>query len=126
MIMEELIDESLMKKERKKKVEFWAKKVIFEYSIIIDRNRMMGADSILESVIDFDTISENGRNIYEWNHITQTILDIDFDWTTRNEGSLTFWRLGISRSNQYSIFQNTFQYHGIQTTETTSFRIDGC
>ena len=66
-------------------------------------------DSILKSLLDFDKISENGRNIYEWNGITQTILDIDFDRTSWNErGRLTVWRLGISRSNQYSIFQNTF------------------
>ena len=35
--------------------------------------------------IDFNRISENGRNIYEWNQMNQTILEIDFDWTFWNE-----------------------------------------
>ena len=87
-------------------------------------------DSILESLIDLDTPSENGRNIYEWNQINQTILDIDFLRTSWNEsGRLTFWRFGISRSNQYSIFQNTFQSHWTRFIETTSKRIridNGC
>ena len=39
---------------------------------------------IIDLVLDFDTISENGRNIYEWNQINQTILEIDFDRTLRN------------------------------------------
>ena len=47
---------------------------------------------IIELMLDLvDTISENGRNIYESNQINQTILEIDFDRTFRNEiGSLTF------------------------------------
>ena len=78
--------------------------------------------------IDLDKPSENGRNIYEWNQINQTILDIDFDWTLSNEsGRSTFWRLGISRSNQYSIFQNTFQCHWTRIPETHSIWTDnGC
>ena len=37
---------------------------------------------IIDLILDFvDTISENGRNIYEWNQINQTILVIDFDRT---------------------------------------------
>ena len=74
-----------------------------------------------------DTISENGRNIYEWNQINQTILEIDFDRTSSNElGSLTFWKFGISKYDQYSIFRNTFQCHGTSKIETISSRIDGC
>ena len=78
--------------------------------------------------IDLDKPSENGRNIYEWNQINQTILDIDFDWTLSNEsGRSTFWRFGISRSNQYSIFQNTFQSHWTRIPETHSIWTDnGC
>ena len=47
---------------------------------------------IIDLILDFvDTISENGRNIYESNQINQTILEIDFDRTFQNEsGSLTF------------------------------------
>ena len=48
--------------------------------------------------IDFDTSREDGRNIYEWNQINQTLLEIDFDRTFWNEwGSLTFRRFGISK-----------------------------
>ena len=43
-------------------------------------------DPMMELLPDFDTISENGRNIYEWNQINQTILEIDFDRTSQNEG----------------------------------------
>ena len=68
---------------------------------------------IIDLVLDFDTISENGRNIYEWNQINQTILEIDFDRTYSNGQKkppcrLTFWRFGISKYHQYSIFRNTF------------------
>ena len=58
---------------------------------------------IIDLMLDLeDKISENGRNIYEWNQINQTILEIDFDRTSSNErgykpGSLTFWRFGISK-----------------------------
>ena len=46
---------------------------------------------IIDLMLDFDKISENGRNIYESNPINQTILEIDFDRTYSNEtGSLTF------------------------------------
>lgn len=46
---------------------------------------------IIDLMLDFDKISENGRNIYESNQINQTILEIDFDRTYWNEkGSLTF------------------------------------
>ena len=77
---------------------------------------------------DFNKISENGRNIYEWNQIDQTILEIDFDRTYSNErGSLTFWRFGISKYHQYLIFRNTFQCHWMGILETIFFRIDnGC
>ena len=46
---------------------------------------------IIDLMLDFDKISENGRNIYESNQINQTILEIDFDRTHPNEiGSSTF------------------------------------
>ena len=78
---------------------------------------------IIDLMLDLDTISENGRNIYESNQINQTILEIDFDRTCPNElGSLTFRRFGISKYYQYSIFRNTFQCHYTRIIETTSFR----
>ena len=83
-------------------------------------------------VIDLDKISENGRNIYKWNETNQSILEIDFDRTYQNgrpnqsPGRLTFWRFGISKYHQCSILRNTFQCHWTRTTETPSFRIDGC
>ena len=104
-------------------------RVSIEYPMIIERTGMKCVDPMLELLLDSDTISENGRNIYEWNQINQTILEIDFDWTYSNEssGSSTFWRFGISKHHQYSIFRNTFQCHWIRIFETTSFRIDnGC
>ena len=82
--------------------------------------------------IYYDKISENGRNIYEWNQINQTILEIDFhraNWNGRVQSpcSLTIWRFGISKYYQYSIFRTTFQCHWTRIIETTSFRIDnGC
>ena len=88
---------------------------------------------IIDLLLDLvDKISENGRNIYEWNQIYQTILEIDFDRTFRNGraqsvGNLTFWRFGISKYNQYSIFRNTFQCHITNPRECSSFRIvNGC
>ena len=80
--------------------------------------------------IDLDKISENGRNIYEWNQINQTILEIDFDrtfWNGRVQsvGNLTFWRFGISKYDQYSIVRNTFQCHWTRIIETTPCRING-
>ena len=84
-------------------------------------------DPMMELLIDLDKISENGRNIYEWNQINQTILEIDIDWTSLNEpNSLTYWRFGISKSHQYSIFRNTFQCHWTRKAEIKSSRIDGC
>ena len=45
-------------------------------------------------IIDMDKINENGRNIYEWNPIDQTILEIDLNWTFSNElNKMTFRRL---------------------------------
>ena len=89
---------------------------------------------IIDLLPDFDKISENGRNIYEWNQINQTILEIDFDRTFSNgqpqkpPGRLTFRRFRISKYHQYSILRNTFQCHWIRPIETTSWplRIDGC
>ena len=64
-------------------------RVSIEYSMIIERSGMEWnecVDPILELLLDsVDKISENGRNIYEWNQINQTILEIDFDWTFWNE-----------------------------------------
>ena len=85
--------------------------------------------SIIDLLLDLvDKPGENGRNIYKWNQINQTILEIDFDRTFRNElGRLTFWRFGISKYDQYSIFKNTFQCHWTRIPETATFRIDdGC
>ena len=86
--------------------------------------------SIIDLLLDLmDKISENGRNIYEWNQINQTLLEIDFDRTYWNGRSrLTFWRFGISKDDQYSIVRNTFQCHWTRTNEITSpSRIDdGC
>ena len=74
---------------------------------------------IIDLMLDLDTISENGRNIYESNQINQTILEIDFDRTYQNELSrLTFWRFGISKYDQYSIFRNTCQCHYMRIIET--------
>ena len=86
--------------------------------------------SIIDLLLDFDKISENGRNIYEWNQINQTILEIDFDrtfWNGRpnNLGNFTFRRFGISKYHQYSIVRNTFQCHWTRITETIPNRING-
>ena len=75
---------------------------------------MICVDPMLElpSLDLVDKVSENGRNIYESNQINQTILEIDFHRTSRNEsGSLTIRRFGISKYYQYSIFRNTCQSH---------------
>ena len=83
-------------------------------------------DPMTELLLDFDKISENGRNIYECDQINQSILEIDFDRTSLNEADiLTLSRYGISNYDQYSIFRNTFQCHGTRIVETCLFRIDG-
>ena len=41
-------------------------------------------------------------------------------------GRLTFWRFGISKCDQDSLFRITFQCHWTRITETRSIRIDGC
>ena len=88
---------------------------------------MKCVDSMMELLLDFDKISESGRNIYEWNQINQAILEIDFDRTSWNElGRLTISRYGISKYDQYSIFRNTFQCHWTRIFETISVRIYGC
>ena len=111
-------------------------RVSIEYPMIIERSGMEWnecVDLMMEILPDLDTISENGRNIYEWNQINQSILEIDFDRTHPNgrpkipPGSLTFWRFGISKYDQYPIFRNTFQCHWTRTFETKSFIIgNGC
>ena len=56
--------------------------------MIIERSGMEWnecVDPIMELLPDFDTISENGRNIYESNQINQAILEIDFDRTFSNK-----------------------------------------
>ena len=54
---------------------------------------------MLELLLDFDEISENGRNIYEWNEINRIILEIDLLWTHLNEPCKSILRrLGISIS----------------------------
>ena len=84
--------------------------------------------SIIDLLLDLDKPGENGRNIYEWNQINQTILEIDFDRTHWNElYRSTVWRFGISKFDQYSIFRNTFQCHWTRILETISYPgIDGC
>ena len=76
-----------------------------------------------------------GQDQREWkkhlwiksNQINQTILEIDFDRTHSNDrGSSTFWRFGISKYYQYSIFRNTFQCHYTRIIETKSFRSYWC
>ena len=77
-------------------VGFGTNKESIEYSMIIEWSEMEWnkcVDPLMELPIrisirftfDFDTISENGRNIYEWNPIIQTKLEIDFNWTFLNE-----------------------------------------
>ena len=54
---------------------------------------------MLKLLLDFDKISKNGRNIYEWNEINPILLDIFFLRTFLNEsGKWTSWRFGISIS----------------------------
>ena len=62
------------------------------YSMIIEWIKMKCVNPVLKlPSLDFDKISENGRNIYESNPINQTILEIDFDRTSSNErGRSTF------------------------------------
>ena len=110
---------------------FGTNRVSIEYSMIIERNGMEWnecVDPMMELLLldSMDKISENGRNIYEWNQIKQSILEIDFDRTSSNEeGSLTFRRFGISIYHQYSIFRNTFQCQWTRLPETKSpSRID--
>ena len=61
-------------------------RVSIEYSMIIERSGMewmcRSNDGITSAWLD--KISENGSNIYEWNPINQTILEIDFDRTQWN------------------------------------------
>ena len=82
---------------------------------------------IIDLMLDYDKISENGRNIYESNQINQTILQIDAHRSLWNEpGSLTFWRFGISKYYQYSIFRNTYQFHYTSWIETIFYRSYWC
>ena len=53
--------------------------------MIIERSGMECVDPMMELLLDFDKISENGRNIYESNQINQAILEIDFDRTFSNK-----------------------------------------
>ena len=96
--------------------------------MIIEWNGMECVDPILESLINLvSDVSKNGRHIYEWNTIIQTILDTDFFWQYLNEsGRLTNWRFGISECYQYIVFGHTFQCHWTRPIETICFRIDGC
>ena len=96
--------------------------------MIIERNGMECWDPSLELLFDLvDKISKNRWNIYKWNQFDQTILDIDFDWTLWNEiYLLTYWRFGISKYDQYSIFRNTLKCQYTKTIKIVYFRIDGC
>ena len=60
-------------------------RVSIEYPMIIERSGMECVDPMMELLLDFDKISENGRNIYESNQINQAILEIDFDRTFSNK-----------------------------------------
>ena len=40
-------------------------RVSIEYSMIIERSGVKWVDPMMELLLDFDKISENGRNIYE-------------------------------------------------------------
>ena len=64
-------------------------RVSIEYSMIIERSGMEWngcVDPMLELLpLDFDTITQFTRNLYEWNQINLTILEIDFDRTSWNE-----------------------------------------
>ena len=102
----------------------WNKQTINRY--VLNQWLITEQIKIIDLLLDFDKASENGRNIYEWNQINQTILEIDFDRTFSNEkGRLTFRRLGISKHDQYSIFRNTFQCQWTRIFETIPFRING-
>ena len=75
----------------------------------------------------FYKMREMCRNIYEWNQINQTILEIDFDRTSWNELiKQTCWTFGISICYQDSIFSNTFQCHWTSVFETISSTSKGC
>ena len=51
----------------------------------------------------FNKISKKRRNIYDTKHIHHKILEIDIDWTlSKDHGSFTFWRFGMSIYNPYS------------------------
>ena len=91
-------------------------------------NGMKCVDPVLELLLDFNIFRKNGRNIYEWYQINQTILDIVFDRVHQNESDRsTFWRFGISNYYQYSTFRNTFQYHKSRPFKTMASIIDnGC
>ena len=74
-------------------------------------------DPMLVLLIDFDEISEKGRNIYEWNKINPILLDIDFLRTFSNEsGKSTSWRFGISISIniQYWLLLSNVTSQGLQ------------
>ena len=51
-------------------------------------NGMECLDPMKELFPNSDKISENRRNIYEWNQINQTILEIDLDRTHWNGSSI--------------------------------------
>ena len=94
--------------------------------LITEKTNQINIKDLLLDLVD--TISESGGNICKWNQINKTILEIDFDRTFWNLlGRLTFWRFGISKYDQCSIFGNTFQCQWTRIPETISSRIDdGC
>ena len=56
-------------------------------------------DPMLELLLEFDEISEKGRNIYEWNEINPILLEIDLLRTRlKEESKRTFRRFGISNT----------------------------
>ena len=81
---------------------------ICDYCLILKKSANMGETSMNEI-----------------RSIKQSILEIDIDWTLQYvSGRLTFWRLGISKYYQYSLFRNTFQCHSSRITDIISFWMD--
>ena len=66
-------------------------------------------------------------NIYNSTTLKNVILvAIQFTIHLNELGRLTFWRFGISKYYEYSLFRITFQCHWAKKIETIYFRIDGC
>lgn len=62
-----------------------SKKALIIQRLLNEIERKKGYRYIWNLLLDLDKIRENRRNLYEWNQMNQTILEIDFDWTIINE-----------------------------------------